>query len=320
MACFWEFWTERLDRGQPWTILVATTVATNRLWPPRGTMGEGFMANWTRKDCAKCGRPILLYSGQHLFSGHMIVIEQKGQSHVTALLCPGCHRAICIPQRLKLYSKSSGRSQSPVFPFAVAYRHQIFRLPTTAGSFAQTPCARPRTNDPVRSLRLNDAQHGSRERLAANAWPALEVRGGRARARGAWDISIELRNEKVITMSKTYVGRCPSAQCSGGTANSAFPLKHPEHYGIPPEILKAVPDDDQICYCNWCKLVWQQPKVAKLGVEAMPLGYTEEEAAGSRYSSKTIGYRFEIGSLFSKAPCNIAWPTALVETRRSDRF
>jgi hypothetical protein len=87
-------------------------------------------------------------------------------------------------------------------------------------------------------------------------------------------------------MAKIYVGRCPSTRCSGGTANSAFPLQHPERYGIPAGILQAVPDDDQICFCSWCKLVWQQPKVAKLGVEAMPLGYTEEDADGKQVFKK----------------------------------
>ena len=77
-------------------------------------------------------------------------------------------------------------------------------------------------------------------------------------------------------MAKVYVERCASAICSGGTPNSAYPLKHPEEYGIPAEISQAIAHDESICYCGWCRFVWRQPRAAKLGVDAIPLGYIEE--------------------------------------------
>lgn len=79
-------------------------------------------------------------------------------------------------------------------------------------------------------------------------------------------------------MAKTYVGQCASAQCSG-TPNSAYPLTDAQRYSVPLEILQALPDDHEICYCNWCKFVWQQPKAAMLGVEAISLGYIEDDTA-----------------------------------------
>ena len=86
--------------------------------------------------------------------------------------------------------------------------------------------------------------------------------------------------ERQEGMAQVYIGRCANARCSGGMSASAYPLRHPVDHGIPSEVVKALPDDQQICYCSWCKFVWQQPTAAKLGVEAEALGYVEEEEGG----------------------------------------
>jgi hypothetical protein len=89
-------------------------------------------------------------------------------------------------------------------------------------------------------------------------------------------------------MTKAYVGRCASARCSGGTAGSSYVLTQPERYGIPVEIVKALPNDEEIYHCDWCKFVWQQPKTAKLGVNAASLGYLDGEAGARVFKENRL--------------------------------
>ena len=77
---------------------------------------------------------------------------------------------------------------------------------------------------------------------------------------------------------KGYEPRCPAVACG---ANRAFLYKvSPEDVAIPAQFLATKDESEVVYHCNYCKLVWIQPKDAPPGLDPRPQGYYDDRHLG----------------------------------------
>ena len=73
-------------------------------------------------------------------------------------------------------------------------------------------------------------------------------------------------------LMKGYEPHCPSRTCTGGHKNKLFHIKGRPIW-LPPEVWIKKKEEEIVCRCSYCGLVWFQEKLKRQGVDARPVGY-----------------------------------------------
>jgi len=71
---------------------------------------------------------------------------------------------------------------------------------------------------------------------------------------------------------KGYEPHCPSRTCTGGHKNKLFHIKGRPIW-LPAEIWIKKREEEIVCRCSYCGLVWFQEKSKRQGVDARPVGH-----------------------------------------------
>ena len=77
-----------------------------------------------------------------------------------------------------------------------------------------------------------------------------------------------------MLLMKGYEPHCPSRTCTGGNRNRLSYVKGKPIW-LPPEVWNKKKEQETVCRCSYCGLVWFQEKLKRQGVDARPVGYYE---------------------------------------------
>lgn len=87
-------------------------------------------------------------------------------------------------------------------------------------------------------------------------------------------------------IKKRYVPRCARAGCTDARVHLLDRLMRER---IPADLLKQIPQDQEIWHCTYCNFVWYQPSSTRPGVDASALGYVSD--SGEFIENRTVSIR-----------------------------
>ena len=76
-------------------------------------------------------------------------------------------------------------------------------------------------------------------------------------------------------LSKGYEPHCPSRTCTGGHKNKLYRIRGNPNW-LTWEVWAKKKEEESLCRCAHCGLVWFQESSKRLGLDARPVGYYDD--------------------------------------------